>query len=361
MLTIHQIIITHFKNYELSTFKFKGNIIGICGLNGIGKTNLLDAIYYSCFTKSYFSSSDMLNIKSHKSGFRIEADLSLFNDAFKVVCIHKGQNKKELFVNENLIEKRSTHIGRFPAVMIAPDDIEIIIGSGEMRRKYLDIILCQLDKEYLQQLIIYNKLLQQRNSHLKNEADLKKPDDALLDILDAQLVYPGNYIFEKRKNFTLGLLPLINQLYNEIAAKSEQIQLTYESHLLDNAIENLLHKNRSRDRILQRTQHGIHKDDIKFLLGNQIFKLTASQGQRKSLLFALKLAEFESIKKQKGFAPLLLLDDLFEKLDNKRMSNLLKWVSKENNGQIFITDTDKDRLERVFSEIGINCNIIDLI
>lgn len=360
MLSIQKIIITHFKNYEIASFSFSRQVIGICGLNGQGKTNLLDAIYYCCFTKSYFTASDALNIGFNKTGFRLEADFVKSNDAEKVVCIHRGQTKKEFYVNEVLYDKLSKHIGRFPAVMVAPDDVDIITGSSELRRKYLDTILCQLDAEYLIQLIAYNKILQQRNSLLKNEAERHSYDDALLDILDNQLSVPGNYIFKKRKEFSDQLLPLIHTFYLKIASVEEDIKVAYESNLVLEPFEIILKNNRNRDRITQRTNGGIHKDDLKLMLGDQLFKNTASQGQRKSLLFALKLAEYEMIRIKKGFPPLLLLDDVFEKLDQERMNKLLQWVCNENSGQVFITDTHKERVSKAFSELNINGEILEL-
>jgi DNA replication and repair protein RecF len=360
MLSIRNIIITHFKNYEITSFSFNHSVIGICGLNGVGKTNLLDAIYYCCFTKSYFTVSDALNIGFNKTGFRLEADFVNRKNDQKVVCIHRGQTKKEFYVNEVLYDKLSKHIGQFPAVMVAPDDVDIITGSSEMRRKYLDTNLCQLDAEYLRQLITYNKILQQRNSLLKNEAEKGSHDDALLEIIDDQLLVPGNYIFQQRNEFCEKLLPLIGQFYTQIASADEDVRIYYESNLIAESFHDVLKKNRQKDRILQRTNAGIHKDDLKLMLGEQLFKNTASQGQRKSLLFALKLAEYEMIKINKGFPPLLLLDDVFEKLDSQRMNNLLHWVCKENNGQVFITDTHRERLTTSFAELNIDGEILEL-
>ncbi len=356
MLKLKRIIITHFKNYELSTFNFNAGVIGICGLNGKGKTNLLDAIYYLCFTKSFFSKPNILNIQFSKDGFRLEG----YFDENKVVCIQRNNGKKDLLLNDVPYEKYSHHIGKFPCVIIAPDDIELITGGSEERRRFIDTILSQLDAEYLQQLIQYTKVLQLRNSLLKLFAEQGKQDWTLLDVLDTQLITPGKYIYAKRKEHTQKLIPLVQQFYKLIAGNDEKISLQYESRLNENSFEELIKQSRDKDIILQRSNTGIHKDDIDMLLNEQLFKNIASQGQRKSLLFALKLAEFEIIKENKGFAPLLLLDDVFEKLDDMRMQNLLYWVCKENSGQVFITDTHKERLEKAFEELHTNYQLIEL-
>jgi DNA replication and repair protein RecF len=360
MLSLQKITITHFKNYDISSFNFTHNIVGICGSNGIGKTNLLDAIYYTCFTKSYFTTSDTLNIGFGKEGFRIEASFIKDTVAQKLICVNKANTKKEFSNNDVLYEKLSQHIGLFPAVIIAPDDIEIINASSELRRKFIDTILCQIDKNYLQQLIVYNKVLQQRNSYLKKVAETGKLDLALLEIIDNQLSVPCKYIYDQRLIFTERFIKWIHVFYQEIAQKKEPIQIHYQSKLHEFSFDDLLIKNREKDRLLQRTNAGIHKDDLDFIFDDQPFKNIASQGQKKSLLFALKLAEYEIIKEAKGFAPILLLDDVFEKLDDTRMTHLLNRVCKEKDGQVFITDTHKDRLELAFEKLKVDGQIIEL-
>ncbi|MCP9751348.1 DNA replication/repair protein RecF [Ferruginibacter sp. HRS2-29] len=361
MLSLRKISLTHFKNYDLSSFDFTSNVVGICGLNGKGKTNLLDAIYYCCFTKSYFTATELLNIGFDKEGFRLEGRFEKGGDPQKVICIHRGTGKKEISLNDSGYDKVSKHIGLLPSVMIAPDDIEIIVGGSEGRRKYIDTILCQLDTDYLQQLMTYNKVLQQRNSLLKRFAEQGKTDEALLDILNLQLSAPGKYVFEKRRSFTEELKPVVQQLYHRLASNAETVSVDYDSRLLTETFEEIFLRNRDKDRVLQRTNGGIHKDDLRFELNGQPFKSIASQGQRKSLLFALKLAEFQLIKKYKGFSPILLLDDVFEKLDAARMQQLLHWVCVENQGQVFITDTHRQRLEVALKEIEVGFQIIELV
>lgn len=360
MRRLTKIIITQFKNYSFSSFAFTERVTGICGLNGKGKTNLLDAIYYLCFTKSYFSGSDAINIQFNKDGFRLEGLYNTGDADQKLVCIHRGAGKKELLLNDIQYEKFSSHIGLFPCVMIAPDDIELIAGGSEPRRRFMDTVLSQMDAGYLQQLIIYMRVLQQRNSLLKRFAEQGKTDWPLLDVLDEQLVKPGNYIFLKRRNFSQQLILLVKKFYNQIANNDEEVTLHYESQLNSLAFEKILNQYRDKDLLLQRTNGGVHKDDIHIQLNGQVFKNIASQGQRKSLLFALKLAEFELLKINKGFAPLLLLDDVFEKLDDTRMQNLLKWVCNENEGQVFITDTHKDRLEAAFRDLNTAYQVLEL-
>jgi DNA replication and repair protein RecF len=370
MLKINKITITQFKNYSFNTFDFKERVIGICGLNGKGKTNLLDAIYYCCFTKSYFSKTDGLNVQFDMDGFRIEASavssegingeanseerrqLSIKNN--EIVGIYRGAGKKELLLNAVPYSKLSEHIGKFPAVMVAPDDIELITGGSEERRRFIDTVISQIDAAYLFELIQYNKVLQQRNSLLKRFAEQGKTDWSLLEVLDEQL------IFTVRKNFTTALIPLVQKFYQQIADNAEVVTLQYESQLNTGNFESVLNQYRQKDFMLQRSNGGIHKDDIAIQLNGQIFKPTASQGQRKSLLFALKLAEFELLKNNKGFAPLLFLDDVFEKLDDNRMQHLLHWVCNQNTGQVFITDTHRERLENAFVGLNVDYQIIEL-
>jgi DNA replication and repair protein RecF len=352
LLNLHSISLTQFKNYTLQTFKFEKQIVGICGNNGVGKTNLLDAIHYLCFTKSYFT-RDNLNAENGKTGFRIEGDLRLNEKTENPVCILRETGKKEFSVNESAYEKFSEHIGRYPCVIIAPDDIQIITGGSEVRRRFLDALLSQLDAEYLRQLISYNKLLLQRNSLLKNLADTRTKDHALLDVLDEQLTKPGEFIFEKRKTFLLPFLPEAKKLYIGIANKEEDITLIFQSELLQCSFPELLKLNRHKDLSAQRTTGGIHRDELLLTLDNQPFRMTASQGQRKSLLFALKLAEMYVLKENKGFSPILLLDDVFEKLDEERISSLLQRVCVENDGQVFITDTNCERLALHLDQLNI--------
>ena len=359
MILLRSIALTQFKNYSNRSFQFNERIVGICGNNGVGKTNLLDAIHYLCFTKSYFT-RDVLNIQSGQQGFRVNGELELNDKKEKAVCILRETGKKEFSINDSGYEKFSEHIGRYPCVIIAPDDIQIITDGSEERRRFLDALLSQIDKDYLQHLINYNKILAQRNSLLKSFYETGSKDLSLLDVLDQQLIKPGEYIFEKRKQFLFSFLPDVKKLYIEIAKQEEETELHYQSELNQCTFTELLHLNRQRDMAAQRTTGGIHRDDLVFNLNGQLFKNIASQGQRKSLLFALKLAEMDVLKENKGFAPLLLLDDVFEKLDEDRIANLLHRVCIENNGQVFITDTNQERLSQHLDVLSISYQLIML-
>jgi DNA replication and repair protein RecF len=275
--------------------------------------------------------------------------------------------KKEFSINGQHYEKFSRHIGHYPCVIIAPDDIQIITAGSEERRRFIDALLSQLDGNYLQQLIAYNKVLQQRNSLLRTFAETGNRDLSLLSVFDDQLCDSGDKLFARRREFLVAFLPLVKQLYNGISKQlvpkvlpDENINLFYDSELLQASFSELLRVNQAKDLIAWRTTAGIHRDDLEFNLNEQPFKLIASQGQKKSLLFALKLAEIEILKKEKGFAPLLLLDDVFEKLDEERIANLFQRVCVENDGQVFITDTNRERLKQHLSPLGQSYQLVDL-
>lgn len=359
-MTIHSIRLLQFKNHASGEYRFPARITGICGPNGSGKTNLLDALYFLSFTRSYFSKTDGASVQHGCQGFRIEAEYGMAEDAGKVSVVLRETGKKEVAVDADVYTRVSEHIGRFPAIMIAPDDVELITGGSEERRKFTDSLLSQLNPEYLQQLMLYNKLVQQRNSHLKQMGEQKMPDNGLLEVYDHQLAAPANHLFEKRRSFFEDFAPRVNRLYNEISGHKETIGIAYTSPLQQDSMETILRKNLQRDMLLQRTSSGIHRDELVFTLGEQSFKQVASQGQRKSLLFALKLAACEVLREQKGFPPLLLLDDVFEKLDQQRMQNLLKKVCVLQDGQVFITDTHRERLENTLSVLDVHYAIIQL-
>jgi DNA replication and repair protein RecF len=359
VLQLRNISLTQFKNYSLQQLQFQKPVIAFTGANGVGKTNLLDAIHYLCFTKSYFTGVDGNNVQHGASGFRIEGTFEKGGELFNTCIILRENGKKEITCNEVPYEKFSQHIGLFPCVIIAPDDAELITAGSEQRRKFIDTLLSQINAEYLQQLIVYSKVLQQRNSYLKQSAQTQTRNNSLLEVLDEQLIHAGTFIFKTRKNFLPAFQQKVLQFYKQIAGKEEAVGLSYESQLHHSGFDILLKQSADRDYLLQRTNYGIHKDDLVFTLSNESFKNTASQGQRKSLLFSLKLAEAETIKDQKGFYPLLLLDDVFEKLDTQRMHNLLEYVCNQQ-AQVFITDPNEERVKKAFEELGREIQVYSL-
>lgn len=322
---------------------------------------MLDAIYYLCFTKSYFSKNDGANVHRGLQGMRLEGNFIRKQVTEKIVCIIRENNKKEVLRNEEDYKRFSDHIGKFPAVMIAPDDVNLVTGTSDVRRKFLDTLLCQMSHQYLLCLIDYNKILQQRNSLLKANADKCPTDTSLLEVLTKQLVKPGVYIFNFRKEFLRDFLPAVAKNYLQIAGTKDPVVLEYYSPLLEDTFDNLLSIYQQKDIMLQRTTVGIHKDDIELKLNGDNFKNIASQGQRKSLLFALKLQELEQLKNATGLSPILLLDDVFEKLDAGRMQNLLHHVCVKNESQVFITDTHKDRLTASLENLSLPFQIIELV
>ena len=360
MLRLNNITLTQFKNYSQKTYDFAGDIIAIYGKNGVGKTNLLDAIHYLSFTKSYFGGADAQQVQTGREGFRVSGNFSLQEEPFPVSVVLRENGKKEMSCNGVMYEKFSSHLGRFPVVLIAPDDIELINGGSEIRRRFLDTILCQTDTDYLQTLIRYNRVLQQRNGYLKQAAITKRKDETLLETLDEQMSSAGFIIFEKRQAFAPAFKKLMLNYYLEVAGTPEKVDFIYESQLSNQSLDILLKQSREKDYLLQRTNFGIHKDNLDLLLEGQPFKNRGSQGQKKSLLFALKLAELSSIRSVKGFSPVLLLDDAFEKLDANRMTNLLQHICGKMKTQLFLTDTHRERIEAIFQKMGQPVQFIEI-
>ena len=360
MLAITKIQLTQFKNYQAASFSFDRRVVGICGKNGIGKTNLLDAIYYLCFTRSYFARQDFVNAAHGTVGFRLAGTFVREGQNDAVTAVFRDQSKKEFSLNEVLYPKMAQHIGYLPCVMIAPDDVEIVNGTAEERRRFLDALLSQISQDYLQQLVQYNRILQQRNSHLRLLSQEGRQPDELLEVYDEQLVAVGTVIGATRQAFLKDFIPSAQSFYNQISGEPYAVDLRYESSLNGDDFLSLVRRNHARDILLQRTSVGIHRDDISFLIEERPFKQVASQGQRKSLLFAIKLGEYSAIKAVKGFAPILLLDDIFEKLDAGRMHNLLQWVCQQNDGQVILTDTHCERLENALRELQTDYQMISL-
>lgn len=344
---LNKISIVNFKNIESQTFDFQPKINCFVGNNGVGKTNILDAIYYLSFAKSYFNTVAIQNIKHDASFFIIEGDYLIDERTEKIVCSLKKGQKKILKRNDKTYEKFSEHVGQFPLVIISPADRDLVTEGSEARRKFMDGVISQQNKLYLNDLISYNKVLTQRNALLKYFAANRTFDALNLSVYDEQLSNFGARIYEVRKQFLEAFIPIFNQKYQLISGNFEQVNLLYKSQLENFKLKDLLKKNLEKDKILQFTTAGIHKDDLSFDIGSYPIKKFGSQGQQKSYLIALKLAQFEFIKQKSKVTPILLLDDIFDKLDENRVSQIIDLVNNEEFGQIFITDTHPERTENV--------------
>jgi len=341
----------HFKNYQTAKLEFSNQINCFTGLNGSGKTNVLDAIYYLCFTKSYFQNQDLLNILNSETEMSINGSFIKNENTEQVQLIIQKGSKKKLKVNNNEYPKLADHIGNFPLVIIAPNDIYLIHEGSEERRKFIDSFISQFDKNYLQNLMQYNKALEQRNALLKSFFEQRYFDESLIDTYNQKLITTGQIIFEQRKQFMLDFEQIFLKYYNQISRQTDKVSLKYESQLFENNLTDLLSQNLSNDKAAQRTTKGIHKDDLLFEINGFPLKKMGSQGQQKSFIIALKLAQYEFLNAKSGIKPLLLLDDIFEKLDNNRLAIILTMIAEANFGQIFISDTDKKRLEEMFKNL----------
>ncbi len=320
----------------------------------MGKTNLLDAIYYLCMGKSYFNSSDIHNVQSGTDFLRLEGLFEKEEKKEKIVVKVVPRKRKEVERNDVAYQKLSEHIGLLPVVIIAPDDTQMVHEGSEVRRKFLDNTISQLDQAYLKDLIQYNKLLKQRNALLKQMAEQHRFDPALLSVYDAQMQQPAQQIYEKRLAFCESFTPILERHYAVISNEQEKVSCHYKSALSSQSFEVLLKENQEKDRILQRTNSGIHKDDLQFTINNYALKRYASQGQLKSFVLALKLAQYEMLKVEKKKAPILLLDDIFDKLDVQRVTHLLQLLIQEEFGQVFITDTHEQRVEQIIKKFESN-------
>ncbi len=350
----------NFKNYAEAELRFSANVNAFTGYNGAGKTNLLDAIHYLSLCKSYFNPVDSQQIKQGTDFFITQGRFEKSEVEDIISCSLKRNQKKQFKRNKKEYQRLADHIGLFPLVMISPNDIGIITEGSEERRRFIDNVISQTDNQYLDELIHYNKNLLNRNLLLKQIAETGRYDAALLEIFDEQLITAGNKIFAKRKAFMEVFTPLFEKHYRYLSNNAEQVELTYESPLFEERFEILLKRFAERDRILQRTGAGIHKDDLAFTIEGMQMKKFGSQGQQKSFLIALKLAQYSFLQQRKGFKPLLLLDDIFDKLDERRTRKLMQMVSEDDFGQIFITDTSRERIERIFSEIQVKVAIFEI-
>ena len=346
-LFLKRLSVLNYKNFADATFEFDTKINCFVGKNGIGKTNILDAVYHLAIGKSYFNPLAVQNIKHGEDFFVVDGEFEKNNRTEQILCSLKKGQKKILKRNGKLYEKFSDHVGFIPLVIISPADRDLIIEGSETRRKFIDSVISQLDSSYLQQLIQYHKIVSQRNALLKYFALNHVFEKDTLSIYNEQLETLGQVIFEKRKAFLADFVPIFNAYHQTISDSAETVQLVYQSDLLEKNTLTLLEENLSKDRALQYTSVGIHKDDLSFEIDHFPIKKFGSQGQQKSFLIALKLAQFDFVKKQSGEKPILLFDDIFDKLDEFRVSKIVAMVNNDEFGQLFISDTHPERTENI--------------
>ncbi|MBL7792373.1 MAG: DNA replication and repair protein RecF [Saprospiraceae bacterium] len=348
-----RVILTEFKNYHYQQIDCNPRLNCFVGLNGMGKTNLLDAIYYLCMGKSYFGLNDQYIAYHESPFFRLEGHGEINGHPEKIVVKAPLGQRKTMERNDLAYERLGDHVGLIPVVFAAPDDIQLIHEGSEARRRLLDNTLSQLDQHYLQQLLRYNHLLKQRNAALKQFTDTHTFNPALLAVYDEQLVDPAQYIYKRRSDFMERFLPLLKANHYTISGKREEADCRYESPLQQSLMADLLRQNLDKDRLLGRTTGGIHRDDLQFLLEGQPIKRFASQGQTKSFLLALKLAQYDLMREEKNMLPLLLLDDIFDKLDQERVEHLMQLLLEGPYGQLFVSDTHPDRIAAIAARMGV--------
>lgn len=357
---LSKLSLVNYKNLSQQVFDFKEKINCFVGNNGVGKTNVLDAIYYLSFAKSYFNSVAVQNIRHGEEFFMLEGSYVLEDREEVILCSLKKGQKKVVKRNGKAYEKFSEHIGKFPLVIISPADRDLIIEGSETRRKFIDSVISQQNQSYLTTLISYNKTLAQRNALLKYFAANRTFDAVNLDVYNQQLISYGEKIHEARQEFLKIFIPIFNERYQSISEGKEKVNLVYKSQLLEVEFSSLLKENLQKDKMLQYTSSGVHKDDLLFEIDGYPIKKFGSQGQQKSYLIALKLAQFDFIKKQSKVVPILLLDDIFDKLDENRVSQLISLVNNDQFGQLFITDTHAERTEEVVKRINKSYNMFEL-
>lgn len=344
--------LTYFKNYEFQSLEFSPRLNLIAGLNGMGKTNLLDAVYYLCMGKSHFAGTDRNVARHGESFFRLEGHFRKKENKEKIVAKVQPGKTKVLEKNDKAYDRLADHVGMLPIVFKAPDDTALALEGSEERRRFLDNTLSQIDAQYLEELIFYNRVLSKRNAALKKFVEKQVFDPTLLAVFDEQLLEPAAYIFSKRKEFIELFHPIFQEFYQKICGGKEEVELKYRSQLDDEDYDHLLEQAKEKDRILQRTTVGPHKDDLPFYMNEKPLKRFASQGQLKSFVLSMKLAQWKVLKNEKGIPPILLLDDLFDKLDDERVKQLIELLSTGEFGQVFITDTHPERSEEMAKDFG---------
>lgn len=347
-MLLNSINILNYKNIGEAELSFSPKINCFIGDNGMGKTNLLDAIYFLSFCKSHSNSIDSQNILHDADYFMLNGQYTLNDLPEEIYCGMKRKQKKQFKRNKKEYERLSDHIGLMPLVLVSPDDDALISDGSEERRKFIDGVISQYNKTYLQHLLQYNNALKQRNALLKLET---KVDEELFEIWEDLMVSNGNYIYEQRKLFIHEFVPIFQNIYTQISGDNEKISLTYESQHDTGDIITKMQATRERDKILGYSTQGIHKDELEMLLETYPIKRVGSQGQNKTFLISLKLAQYYFLQKAHNFSPILLLDDIFDKLDSKRVNQIIQLVSSPNFGQIFISDTNREHLDDLLLQI----------
>lgn len=359
-MQLQKLSLINFKNFESHEFEFDHKINCFVGENGIGKTNALDAIHLLAFGKSYFNPIASQNINHNENFFVVDGTFLRDQKTEKIICSLKRGQKKLIKRNGKLYDKLSDHVGLLPLVIISPSDRDLITEGSETRRKFIDSVISQGNKTYLQTLINYNKVLAQRNALLKYFALNHTFNQETLSIYNDQLDQYGGHIHLERKKFLENFIPIFKERYKDISSGKESVDLKYQSQLEHKELRQLFIENLNKDKALQYTSVGTHKDDLSFEINDHPIKKFGSQGQQKSYLVALKLAQFDFIKQQSGHTPILLLDDIFDKLDEQRVSQIISLVNKDAFGQIFISDTHKERTENVVKTAEQSYKIIEL-
>lgn len=344
-LAIRQILLQNFKNYQQRKFEFSASHTLIIGKNGIGKTNLLDAIHFLSLTKSAFHNDKQL-ILQNETFCRVESIWQENETLHKLTAIYAPPERKRFILNDYTFSTLAEYIGRFPVVIIAPNDTDLILEGSEERRRFVDTILCQIDKNYLQALSKYNHLLKQRNAVLM-QFPLPKSAQSLIEVYDEQLLPTIQQLATQRQNFIATLQPLLQKNYAELSQSSKNARISYKTNCLQTDFKQIFHQSWQKDVALQRTSQGIHKDDFEFFLNENAIKKFGSQGEQKTFIIALKLAVFEFLQEKLQITPLLLLDDILDKLDETRTFQLLQKVMQKPFGQVFLTEANPKRLDQI--------------
>ncbi len=347
---LRQLSILNYKNISDASLGFSSKINCFIGDNGEGKTNLLDAVYFLSFCHSMSSNIDSLSMRHDTDFFMLQGQY-VQDDGETVEEIYAGMKrgaKKQFKRNKKAYKKLSEHIGLIPLIIVSPDDVTLIAGGGEERRKLLDMVISQYDNTYIDLLNRYNKALQQRNALLKME---EEPDAMLLTLWEEEMADNGEKIFQKRNDFVNRFVPVFNEIYNKISGEKEQVSLRYISHCQRGRLLDVIQHDRHKDRAVGYSLHGVHRDDLEMLIGGYPMKREGSQGQTKTYVISLKLAQFDFLRQTiSATTPLLLLDDIFDKLDAQRVEKIVNIVSGEKFGQIFITDTNREHLDNILSK-----------